>query len=379
MVAGNFNRHHSWWEDESNSHLTTGEAMIQPLLDLVYRYNLGMALPPGIPTLQALSTGNWTRPDNVWCFNHTTNLITQCYTNPGLRGPNTDHLPILSELDLPPTRSTPKPYRNFQTTDWKKFTDTLTTLLSHSEPKRLTSEAEFKAALHAINTALNETIETVVPIRNPFPHTKRWWSSKLSELRKKKNRLARSSYRWRGLPDHPDHQNHRTASKEYAKAIETTKKEHWEDWLLSAAERDIWTANKYVTDPPTDGGKSRIPSLDYVGQDGTTLLTTSNAEKSSALASAFFPPPPSHPIVPNTQYPDAANIFRYLTRTQIKDAAKKLSTNKHWGQGPLETGGNMSGTLKGEAQFTCHVTTNPRSGTFHMYFQIFLILSLTNN
>ena len=39
----------------------------------------------------------------------------------------------------------------------------------------------------------------------------------------------------------------------------------------------------------------------------------------------------------------------------------------------------MSGTLKGENTFTCHVTTNPRSGTFHMYFQIFLILSLTNN
>jgi len=56
-----------------------------------------------------------------------------------------------------------------------------------------------------------------------------------------------------------------------------------------------------------------------------------------------------------------------------------INTSKHWGQGPLETCGNMSGTWKGENTFTCHVTTNPRSGTFHMYFQIFLILSLTNN
>ena len=328
VMAGDFNRHHSWWEDESNSHLMTGGAMIQPLLDLVYRFDLGMALPPGIPTLQAFSTGNWTRPDNVWCSNHMTNLFTRCNTDPGLRGPNTDHLPILSVIDLPPTRNAPKPYRNFQATDWKKFTDTLTMHLSHSEPKRLTSEAEFKQALRTINTALSETIKTEVPVRNPFPHTKRWWSSKLGELRKKKNRLARSSHRWRGLPDHPDHESHRLASKEYAKAIETTKKEHWEDWLLSAAERDIWTANKYVTDPPTDGGKSRIPSLDYMRQDGTTLLTTSNAEKSSALASAFFPPPPSHPIVPDTQYPNAANIFRYLTKAQIKDAAKKLSAHK---------------------------------------------------
>ena len=59
-----------------------------------------------------------------------------------------------------------------------------------------------------------------------------------------------------------------------------------------------------------------------------TLLTTPNAEKSSALANKFFPPPPSHPIVPNSQYPNAADIFRYLTRAQIKDTARKLSTNK---------------------------------------------------
>jgi len=203
--------------------------MIQPLLEVVDRFDLKMALPPGIPTLQALSTGNWTRPDNVWCSNHTADLFTRCNTDLGLRGPNTDHLPILSTLDLPPARNIPKPYRNFHATDWEEFTDKLTNLLSHSIPKKLTSEEEFRAALHMINAALSETIEAVVPINNPYPYTKRWWSSKLDELRKRKNRLARLSHRWRGLPDHPAHQNHRLASKEYAKAIETTKKEHWED------------------------------------------------------------------------------------------------------------------------------------------------------
>jgi len=29
----------------------------------------------------------------------------------------------------------------------------------------------------------------------------------------------------------------------------------------------------------------------------------------------------------------------------------------HWGQGPLETGRNMSGTLKGQDPFTWHVST----------------------
>ena len=258
VMAGDFNRHHSWWEDEGNSHLTTGEAMMQPLLDIIYRFDLRMALPPGIPTLQALSTGNWMRPDNVWCTSHTLDLFTRCDTDPGLRGPNTDHLPILSTLDLPLLRGTPKPYRNFRSTDWEAFTEQLTTLLSHSEPKRLATKESFREALDEINMALRTTMEAKVPINKPLPHTKRWWTNELNDLRKKKNRLANTSHRWRGLPDHPSHHDHREASKVYAKSIEATKKEHWENWLINASERDIWTANKYATDPPN--GRRQNPS-----------------------------------------------------------------------------------------------------------------------
>ena len=113
IMAGNFNRHHSWWEDERNVHLTSSEALVQPLLDVVYRFDMGMALPANIPTLQALSTGNWTRPDNVWCTNHTTDLFIQCDTDPGKHGPNTDHLPILSILNLTTAHNAPKPTRNY--------------------------------------------------------------------------------------------------------------------------------------------------------------------------------------------------------------------------------------------------------------------------
>jgi len=302
VMAGDFNRHHSWWEDEGNTHLTTGETLIRPLLDVIYRFDLRMALPPGIPTLQALSTGNWTRPDNVWCTNHTIDLFTRCDTDPGLRGPNTDHLPILLTIDLPLTRNSLKPSRNFRITDWEAFADQLTELLSHSEPRKLTSEREFRNAVDEINAALKTTMEEKVPINKPFPYTKRWWTHTLTNLRKKKGKSANESHRWRGIPDHPSHQDHRDATKVYAKAIETTKKEHWENWLLNASERDIWTANKYMSDPPTDGGKTCIPSLNYVGQDGTTRRTTTNAEKSTALAGPFFPPPPPTIHIPHTCY-----------------------------------------------------------------------------
>ena len=107
VICGDFNRHHPWWESGENSHLTSAEHLIRPLLDLISHYDMRMALPPYIPTLQAFSTGNWTRPDNVWCTGHTTDLFTKCTTAPGARGPNTDHLPIHLELDLRLQRNDP--------------------------------------------------------------------------------------------------------------------------------------------------------------------------------------------------------------------------------------------------------------------------------
>jgi hypothetical protein len=98
IFAGDFNRHHGWWEEDHNSHLTSSETSMQPLFDIIHRYDLRMALPPKRPTLRAHSTGNWTRPDNVWCTSHTSDLFIKCDTNPGLQGPITDHLPILSTV-----------------------------------------------------------------------------------------------------------------------------------------------------------------------------------------------------------------------------------------------------------------------------------------
>ena len=327
IIAGDFNRHHEWWECESNPHLRSSEAMVQPLLDLVNRFDLRMTLPAGIPTLQALSTGNWTRPDNTWCSNHTADLFTLCDTSPGLRGPNTDHVPILSKLEFPLSHNTPKPSRNFRATDWGKFNEHLATLLP-PQPSQLRSREEFLATLSTLTTTLSSTIEATVPLNTPFPFTKRWWTHDLSKLRKMKNRLAKASFRWRGLPDHDSHQEHRDITREYAKLIETTKKEHWEGWLLNASEKDIWTANKYATDPPSDGGKTRIPTLNYVNGEGNPRRSTNNAEKSEALAGVFFPPPPPIPNIPLSCYPQPANIFKFFTRDQIKKATGKLGAHK---------------------------------------------------
>ena len=159
VIAGDFNRHHDWWEDPHNAHLTFSEPAVKPLLDLIYSLDLRMALPPFIPTLCAHSTGNWTRPDNVWCSSHTTELIIKCNTNPGLQGPRTDHLPILSVLDISLARNAPRTSRNFRATNWDDFTNHLTNRLDNfPAPKRITSPDDLRLALDSLNASIKDSI-----------------------------------------------------------------------------------------------------------------------------------------------------------------------------------------------------------------------------
>lgn len=80
-----------------------------------------------------------------------------------------------------------------------------------------------------------------------------------------------------------------------------TKNDHWRNWLEEITEKDIWTANKYISQPFTDGSASRIPTLVKRNDNGDILLEAcSNAQKSQILSEVFFPKKPQslpdHPM-----------------------------------------------------------------------------------
>ena len=240
VICSDFNRHHPWWESEEDGHLTSAEHLIRPLIDLTTCIDLCMALPLYLPTLQAFFTGNWTRPDNVWCSSHTTDYIIRCTTNLGTCGPNTDHMPIHTILDMNMPHSSPKPTWNFRATDWTEFNNYLTSMLVNAQdPKRIQTPEEFREALSVVNKALKATIEVKVPKHSTLPHTKRWWNQDLTKVQQEKNKLTNLAYKWRGLPDHHTHEDHKWTSKTYVELIEKLKKRHWETWLLAAADHDL--------------------------------------------------------------------------------------------------------------------------------------------
>jgi hypothetical protein len=133
----------------------------------------------------------------------------------------------------------------------------------------------------------------------------------------------------RGLPLHASHDELKTARSQLADEITQTKKQHWIEWLEDIEGNDIWTANRYVTSEPSDGSKSRIPTLKTTLADGSTVEASTNDDKSKLIAKSFFPSPPLVNSVPQDQeYPDPVAEHVPFNSCQIKRAIAKLSGYK---------------------------------------------------
>src|ERR1700735_3982447 len=99
---GDFNRHHPLWDEPRNAHLFTKHNLdlAQPLLNMLSKFRMKMALPPGIHTLRSHSTGNYTRVNNVFCNEDLLDTIIKCNTDDASRPIKTDHFPIITRLDI---------------------------------------------------------------------------------------------------------------------------------------------------------------------------------------------------------------------------------------------------------------------------------------
>ena len=290
LWLGDFNRHHPLWEDNKNHRLYNPPHLINPLIDTLQEYNMQMALPSGIPTLKTV-LGNWTRPDNVWRSNNPLNPIISCNTKPSICPPRADHLPIVTSLDLSISQATSFPSRNMQKANFADLNEKLCTHLEMRSPATCINHREdIDGTAESVISIIKETIEEEIPLSKPSPYAKHWWTKELTELKKEKNRISNLSYKQHGLPDAPIHAMHKEATRKLCCRIDEVKKEHWSNWLEEALPRDIYIANNYITNAPSDYANARIPSLKHSNPTGTNTTTNTNPRKVAELATALCQP-----------------------------------------------------------------------------------------
>lgn len=110
------------------------------------------------------------------------------------------------------------------------------------------------------------------------------------------------------------------------------KKEYLDKFLENAEEQQLWIANKYISNPASDGGQTRIPTLKVRREDGSTEEVKSNEDKSKTFARTPFPPPPAQSSVPRSpKYAAPVHDDSEITRGQIRCNIGRLSPYKACG------------------------------------------------
>ena len=154
-------------------------------------------------------------------------------------------------------------------------------------------------------------------------------------MKKKLSRLKNLSFKFCAIANHFSHTALRQDSKTYGEAIIQAKRSHWSNYLEEMSADEIWTTNKYLKDPPGNGGMPRIPSLKSTNALGITSTTNDNEGKASIFAKTFFPPPPQQLQQANNQqhetFPEPYPNPPPITTNQILAHISKLQPYKAHG------------------------------------------------
>lgn len=318
--VGDFNHHDPMWENPqykqlfTHRHLDDAEVVINMLAD----YGMDMALPPGIPTLEHMVSKELHRVDQVFISAELSDYIIKCNTLKHCP-PCTDHYPITTTIDLNIARTLPTPGPNFRATDWPEFRKELKSKLDRLPLHDPQNAVEFKSTLDDLMNTILTTIETNVPKTRPSSYMKRWWTKELSQMRARTRALGKKSYHARiNDPTHPVHEEHRRARNDYTELIDSSKKDCWDNFVTGTEEKTMYIINKFTTVDPTDGRRTRIPTLKITQQDGTTKEVADNQGKGEALHKVFFTPPATEGHVPpNFPYPTSPEAFKAISDKQI--------------------------------------------------------------
>ena len=329
LWLGDFNRHHPMWEEDSNKQLFEPDETITPLIDLLYKNNMVLALPKGIPMLQT-SAGNWMKPDNVWCSSSIDDPIQWCNTVLAIWPPLANHMPIITILNLPFPRSSATKSLNFRLAEWSEISAVLKQHLEVESPvSHIGLKEVFIKKVDDLVHIISEVLEEHLEERTPNPFKQRWWTKELSLLKKAKNRLSNKSFKFWHLRDHHIHAEYRMATNKFKEVMHEMWDQDWKDWLKSASQQDLYITNKYISSEPSDHSNARIPTL-HTSPNGLPNLDKSNSDKGPALADSFFPPPLVRcQVPPNQTYPTPLQGPHFFSRSWCK-FSKLFTLTGYW-------------------------------------------------
>ena len=164
-------------------------------------------------------------------------------------------------------------------------------LKANSPAKHITTEEEFIQQVNDVVRITYRVLQELIDKKLPNPYKQHWWTKELTNLKKVQNQLSNRSHKFRHIHEHPSHAEYRAAANKFKEVMTDTRNQDWTDLLEGASQRDLFLANKYISNGPTDYLNARIPPL-RTQTNGLPDIAENNDQKVKALAESFFPPPP---------------------------------------------------------------------------------------
>ena len=167
----------------------------------------------------------------------------------------TDHMPIISVLEIEPKRTMHAEKYNYKMTDWELAIN----LVEIQETEDFTSIEVCLNQINKLDTAIKDAIKDHIQVAKPSPYAKRWWMKELANLKRDKEHLARRSYKRRVMNDDHIHKEFRRAWNNYSKMIRKTKDEHWIEWLETLDEEGCGQQTRWYQEQQQMGDKAGYP------------------------------------------------------------------------------------------------------------------------
>jgi len=200
-------------------------------------------------------------------------------------------------LFLQPSWTSQIHHPNYKAANWGTLLSTLATKLHQARIKanaKLTSTESLDNYVVNIICAIKDMTDAHIQKANPSPHTKRWWTADLSQLRCNYAKLSRKEFKARGTLSWVSAKIECSAAwNRYISTLHHTKAAHWQGWLENITEDDIWKASRLAQGPLTDSSAARIPTLLERSPGGEVVREyVSDKDKHDAFTKNFFPPKP---------------------------------------------------------------------------------------
>jgi hypothetical protein len=309
ILAGDFNCHHPMWNPTD---YLRHDDIADHLVELAADLGLVLLIPPGTVTYPSAQTAI----DLVWGSHSAEARLLRCrIADENDQG--SDHLPI--ETCLSSTgNSIPEDSRlDFSRADWGKFHELLKAKLPPLPPtSALSNPAGIDRCVTQLVNVIQHAMTETTPKKRPCPHSKRWWTRRLTTLRRQSNRLRN---KYRRTRQEQDKKIWRTKANEYTREITEAKAKTWKEFVQNADGKSIWQVKRYLS------GLSQqtvIPTLDSKAE--------TYEQMSNAFQCSFFPPPPSADLkdLRHATYPQEVQYDPVISIQQIRAAVSKTAPNK---------------------------------------------------